>query len=54
LREGDTPSASGLRYFFHTVGPEVVEELCPLFIDALRQAKLLPTAGTLSLSQDWR
>ncbi len=26
FRQGDTPSASGLRYFFHTVGPEVFEE----------------------------
>ena len=25
FREGDTPSAPGLRYFFHTVGPEVFE-----------------------------
>jgi hypothetical protein len=46
LREGDTPSASGLRYFFHTVGPEVFEELCPLLIDALRQVNLLPERST--------
>jgi hypothetical protein len=35
-----------LRYFFHTVGPQVFEELCPLLIDALRQAKLLPERST--------
>jgi hypothetical protein len=46
LREGDTPSASGLRYFFHTVGPQVFEELCPLLIDALRQVNLLPECST--------
>jgi hypothetical protein len=46
LREGDTPSPSGLRYFFHTVGPEVFEELCPLFIDTLRQVNLLPERST--------
>jgi hypothetical protein len=41
-----TPSASGLRYFFHTVGPEVFEELCPLLTDTLRQARLLPEHST--------
>jgi hypothetical protein len=46
FRDGDTPSASGLRYFFHTVGPEVFEELCPLFTDLLRQADLLPEHST--------
>jgi hypothetical protein len=46
FREGDTPSASGLRYFFITVGPEVFEELCPLFTDLLRQAGLLPEHST--------
>lgn len=46
LYEGDTPSASGLRYFFHTVGPEVFEELCSLFIDMLRQGNLLPERST--------
>jgi hypothetical protein len=46
LREGDTPSASGLRYFFHTMGPQVFEELCPLFIDLLYQAGLLPDHST--------
>lgn len=46
FRDGDTPSASGLRYFFHTVGPEVFEELCPLLIDMLRQVNLLPERST--------
>jgi hypothetical protein len=41
-----TPSASGLRYFFHTVGPDVFEELCPLLTDTLRQAGLLPEHST--------
>jgi hypothetical protein len=43
---GDTPSASGLRYFFHAVGPQAFEELCPLFTDVLRQAGLLPERST--------
>jgi hypothetical protein len=46
FQEGDTPSASGLRYFFSTVGPEVFEELCPLFTDLLHQAGLLPEGAT--------
>ena len=46
FQSGDTPSASGLRYFFHTVGPEVFEELCPLFTDLLHQAGLLPQHAT--------
>jgi hypothetical protein len=46
LRAGDTPSASGLRYFFQTVGPQVFEELCPLFANLLRQAGLLPERST--------
>ena len=46
LRAGDTPSASGLRYFFQAVGPQVFEELCPLFTDLLRQAGLLPERST--------
>jgi hypothetical protein len=44
--QGDTPSASGLRYFFHTLGPAVFEELCPLFTDLLHQAGLLPEHAT--------
>lgn len=46
FREGVTPSASGLRYFFHTVGPEVFDELCPSFTDLLHQADLLPEHST--------
>lgn len=44
--QGDTPSASGLRYFFNTVGPEVFDELCPRFIQLLRQHALLPEEST--------
>lgn len=46
FQEGLTPSASGLRYFFNTVGPEVFDELCPLFTDLLHQADLLPKHST--------
>lgn len=46
FREGDTPSASGLRYFFCTIGPEVLEEMCCLVTDLLRQASLLPQHST--------
>jgi hypothetical protein len=43
---GHTPSASGLRYFFHTLGPEIFAELCPLFIQLLHQHGLLPSRST--------
>jgi len=46
FRQGDTPSASGLRYFFCTVGPQALEELCCLFTDLLHQAALLPDHST--------
>ena len=46
FREGDTPSASGLRYFFCTIGPQVLEEMCCLITDTLRQASLLPEHST--------
>lgn len=46
FQDDDIPSASGLRYFFHTLGPEVFEELCPLFTDLLHQANLLPEHST--------
>jgi len=46
FRDELTPSASGLRYFFNTVGPEVFAELCPLFMDLLHQASLLPEQAT--------
>lgn len=44
--EGETPSASGLRYFFKSVGAKTFNELCPLFIDLLRQNNLLPEHST--------
>src|SRR6202011_2326666 len=30
--DGPTPSASGLRFFFHRVGAAVVADLCPQFV----------------------
>ena len=44
--DGDTPSASGLRYFFQTVGASFFDELCPRFIDLLHQQGLLPARST--------
>jgi hypothetical protein len=46
FREGVTPSASGLRFFFQAVGPEAFEEMNCLLIDALHQAGLLPQQST--------
>lgn len=46
FREGNTPSASGLRYFFNAVGPKVFDDLCPRFIELLRQHGLLPEHST--------
>jgi len=46
FQDGITPSASGLRFFFHTVGRDQIEELCPLFTDLLHQAGLLPERST--------
>lgn len=46
FQEGVTPSASGMRYFFHTVGQEVFDELCPQFTDLLHEATLLPQHST--------
>ena len=46
FQEGVTPSASGLRYFFNTVGKELFDELCPLFTDLLYQVGLLPKHAT--------
>lgn len=43
---GETPSESGLRYFFNTLGQEVFDELCPLFIDLLHTAGFLPQHST--------
>lgn len=46
FQEGCTPSASGMRYFFDTVGQALFDELCPLFTDMLHQANLLPQRST--------
>jgi hypothetical protein len=40
--DGQTPSASGLRHFYHTVGPTVFDDLCPRFVRLLRQHGLFP------------
>ena len=48
FREGITPTASGLRYFFDTVGKGLFDELCPLFTDLLLQADLLPEHSTFA------
>ena len=46
FRDDQTPSASGLRYFFHAVGAALFDQLCPLFTDLLHQASLLPEHST--------
>jgi hypothetical protein len=46
FQEGTTPSASGLRHFFNTLGKALFDELCPLFTDLLYQAGLLPKHST--------
>jgi hypothetical protein len=43
---GQTPSASGLRYFLQQVGPAVWEALCPQAITLLRQHGLFPERST--------
>jgi hypothetical protein len=43
---GVTPSASGLRHFFHSVGADVFDQLCPSFITLLRQQGLCPDRST--------
>lgn len=59
--DAHTPSASGLRFFFQAVGPEVFDDLCPRFIALLRAYDLFPTHSTfpgdppargVSVSQD--
>ena len=40
--EGDTPSASGLRYFYQSIGPEPFAELAPCWAEMLRAAGLFP------------
>jgi len=46
FRTGETPSASGMRYFFNTLGNAFFDELCPLFTDLLQKASLLPEHST--------
>ena len=46
FQEGLTPSASGLRFFFHAIGPQTFEEINSLIIEALHQAALLPERST--------
>lgn len=43
---GQTPSASGLRYFFRAVGAAVFDDLCPRFVTLLRQHGLFPERST--------
>jgi hypothetical protein len=47
FQDGVTPSASGMRYFYNTVGPQRCEELVSQAIDLLHQAGLLPERSTL-------
>jgi hypothetical protein len=42
FQAGGTPSASGLRYFFHALGGVVFEQLCPDFVTLLRQEGRFP------------
>ena len=44
--ESVTPSASGLRYFFNTVGPSVFDDLCPRYVQMLRHYGLCPEHST--------
>ena len=46
FQDGCTPSASGLRYFYNTVGPERCQDLCSQVADLLHQARLLPEHST--------
>lgn len=46
FRDGCTPSASGLRYFYNAVGPARCEDLCSQVADLLHQASLLPDHST--------
>lgn len=52
--DGDTPSASGLRHFFHRVGAGVFAELCPRFVDLLRSCGRFPERGTFPGDPPWR
>ncbi len=42
----DTPSASGLRYFFQKVGHEFFDDLCPRMVEMLGRQHLLPEQST--------
>ncbi len=42
FQEGETPSASGLRYFYQSVGPELFAQLGPRWAQMLRTAGLFP------------
>ena len=44
--DGQTPSASGLRYFFQAVGADVVAVRCPQFVALLRAHGLCPERST--------
>jgi hypothetical protein len=44
--DGQTPSASGLRFFFQAVGAEVFADLCPRLVALLRQHGLFPEHST--------
>jgi hypothetical protein len=44
--DGQTPSASGLRYFFRTVGADAIADLCPQFVALLRAHGLCPERST--------
>jgi hypothetical protein len=44
--DGQTPSASGLRFFFQAVGAPVFAALCPQFVTLLRQHGLFPEHST--------
>ena len=44
--DGQTPSASGLRYFFGLVGADVIAALCPQFVALLRTHGLCPEHST--------
>jgi hypothetical protein len=46
FQAGATPSASGLRYFFHALGGAVFEQLCPDFGILLRQQGRFPERST--------
>lgn len=46
FQEGHTPSASGMRFFFRSLGPEVFEEINCLLMDALHQMGFLPERST--------